>query len=133
MKSLMLVSLLFLSGCTAIDAYLMAGFDSNEYGLVNQIGSAAEANVKNCSDREKMNIVAENLFLKGTEFKNYTVHIPHNEKASQLSVELYKEVEGLRARYANSDKVSATYCKTKLATIKESADTIQQVLGDKPR
>jgi hypothetical protein len=133
MKPLILTGMLFLSGCTAIDAYLMAGFDSNEYGLVNQIGSSAEANIKNCNDRDKMNIVAETMFLKGTEFKNYTLYIPHNEKANHLSLELYKEIEGLRARYSNSDKVSATYCKTKLSTIKESADTIQQVLGDKPR
>lgn len=133
MKQLVLIGVMLLSGCTAMDAYLMAGFDSNEYGLANQIKSISEANIKNCSDREKMTVVAEALYVKGTEFKNYTVHIPHNEKANNLSLELYKEIEGLNERYSKSDKISATYCKTKLATIEESAETIQQVLGDKPR
>ena len=134
MRLLLPLLLLGLSGCTVVDAYLMAKFDTNEYQLVNQIKSVAEANIRNCGDREKMNTVANYLFIKGTEFKNYTVHIPHNEKASLLSLEIYKEIDGLNARYSNLDKkVSETYCKTKLSTIEQSAETIQEVIGDKPR
>lgn len=134
MRLLLPLLLVSLSGCTVVDAYLMAKFDSNEYELVNQIKSTAEANIRNCSDRDKMNTVANDLFIKGTEFKNYTTHIPHNEKASLLSLEIYKEIDGLHARYSNVDKkISDTYCKTKLSTIEQSAETIQEVIGDKPR
>jgi len=129
----MLMLLLPLSGCAVVDAYFMAKFDSNEYQLINQIKSAAEANVQNCNDREKMNHVTEYLFVKGTEFKNYTAQIPHNEKATVLSSEIYKELIGLHNRYADPKKISETYCKTKLSTIEESANTIQEVIGDKPR
>lgn len=134
MRLILPLLLLTLSGCTVIDAYLMAKFDSNEYQLVNQIKSTAETNIKSCGDREKMNTVANYLFIKGTEFKNYTSHIPHNEKASLLSSEIYKEIEGLNARYSNLDKkVSESYCKQKLSMIEQSAETIQEVIGDKPR
>jgi len=133
MKSIILLLLLPLTGCTVVDAYLMAKFDSNEYQLINQIKSTAEANVQNCADRERMNTVAQYLFLKGVEFKNYTAHIPHNEKASVLSAEIFKELEGLNKRYADPKKISETYCKTKLVTIEDSANTIQEVIGDKPR
>jgi hypothetical protein len=133
MKLLIVFLLLSLSGCTVIDAYLMAKFDSNEYQLVNQIKSTAEAHIQDCNDRDTMNRVVEYLFLKGTEFKNYTAHIPHNEKATALSSEIYKELIGLHNRYADPKKISETYCKTKLSTIEESANTIQEVIGDKPR
>lgn len=134
MRLIILLMLSLLSGCTVVNAYLMAKFDANEYQLINQIRSTAEANIRNCNDREKMNTVASDLFIKGTEFKNYTSHIPHNEKTVVLSLEIYKEINGLNARYSNADKkISETYCKTKLSTIEKSAETIQEVIGDKPR
>lgn len=130
----LLIPVIFLlSGCTIVDAYLMAKFDPNEYQLITQIKSVAETGVKNCDNREKMNRVVEYINLKGTEFKNYTFYIPNNKKANELSVDLYKEIDGLNARYAKPDKISTTYCKTKMLTIEQSAETIQEVIGDKPR
>jgi hypothetical protein len=122
-----------LSGCTLVDAYLMAKFDSNEYQLVTHIKSVAEANINTCDNREKMNRVVDHVFLKGTEFKNYTLYIPNNKKATELASDLYKEINGLHIKYATTDKISTTYCKTKLLIIEQSAETIQEVIGDKPR
>ena len=114
-------------------AYFMAKFDSNEYQLINQIKSASEVNINNCDDREKMNNVVEYIYVKGTEFKNYTSDIPHNEKATALSNDLYQMISGLHNRYADPKKISTAYCKTKLSAIEESAKTIHEVIGDKPR
>ena len=133
MRFLIIPLLLVLSGCTVVDAYFMAKFDSNEYQLINQIKSASEVNISNCDDREKMNNVVEYIYVKGTEFKNYTSDIPHNEKATALSSDLYQLITGLHNRYADPKKISPSYCKTKLSAIEESAKTIHEVIGDKPR
>lgn len=133
MRFLLIPLLVVLSGCAVVDAYFMAKFDSNEYQLINQIKSASEVNSSNCDDRERMNNVVEYIYVKGTEFKNYTVDIPHNEKANTLALELYQIITGLHNRYADPKKISATYCKTKLFAIEESAKTIHEVIGDKPR
>ena len=133
MRFLIIPLLLILSGCTVVDAYFMAKFDSNEYQLINQIKSASEVNINNCDDREKMNSVVEYIYVKGTEFKNYTIDIPHNEKATALSSDLYQLITGLHNRYADPKKISPSYCKTKLSAIEESAKTIHEVIGDKPR
>ena len=80
-----------------------------------------------------MNFVVEYIYVKGTEFKNYTVDLPGNEKAKTLASEIYKQIDGLHKRYANPDNISTAYCKTKLSAIEESAKTIHEVIGDKPR
>ena len=42
-----------LSGCALIDAYLMAGYDTTEYALVNRIKTQAELAVDDCKDAVK--------------------------------------------------------------------------------
>lgn len=133
MKKYLLALYLFLPGCAMVDAYFMAHFDPNEYLLVDEIRSVAETSPKLCDDRDKMNKVVSDMFLAATKLKNYAKDIPNNEKTIILTDELYEEVYKLDKRYDNPDKVSKSYCKTKLSIIEKSSETIQQVLGSKPR
>jgi cytochrome c peroxidase len=116
-----------------VDAYFMAHFDPNEYLLVDEIRSVAEVSPKFCDDRDKMNSYVNHMFLTATKLKNYSKNIPDNDKTIILTDELYEEVYKLDKRYDNPDKVSKSYCKMKLSIIEKSSETIQQVMGSKPR
>lgn len=133
MKKYLLALFLFLPGCAMIDAYFMAHFDPNEYLLVDDIRSVAETSPRFCEDRDKMNSVVSQMFLTATKLKNYSKNIPDNEKTIILTDELYEEVYKLDKRYESPDKVSKSYCKMKLSIIEKSSETIQQVMGNKPR
>lgn len=124
---------LSLSGCAMVDAYFMAKFDSNEYLLVDEIRSVAQVNAQRCDNREYMNNVADNLYISTIKLKNYAEYIPNNEKTIPLTQSLLTEVEKLQKRYQNPDKISLAYCKSKLGIIESSAETVQEVIGSKPR
>lgn len=134
MKNLLIsILLLGLSGCAMVDAYFMAGFDSNEYLLVDEIKSVAEVSPAFCEDRNRMNDIVNNMYLTATKLKNYSAFIPRNEKTIPLTESLYDEVYKLNTRYQNPDKIGKAYCKMKLNIIEKSAETIQEVVGSKPR
>ena len=134
MKNLIIgIFLLSLSGCAMIDAYFMANFDSNEYLLVDEVRSVAQTSPQFCDNRDKMNSITDDMYVTATTFKNYTQYIPHNEKTIPLAESLYDEVYKLHTRYQNPDKVGAAYCKMKLNIIEKSAETVQEVIGSKPR
>ena len=134
MRSLLIsILLLGLSGCAMVDAYFMAGFDSNEYLLVDEIKSVAEVSPTFCEDRNRMNDIVNNMYLTATKLKNYSAFIPRNEKTIPLTESLYDEVYKLNTRYQNPDKIGKAYCKMKLNIIEKSAETIQEVVGSKPR
>ena len=132
-KYYLLALLLFLPGCAMIDAYFMAKFDPNEYLLVDEIRSVAETSPRYCEDRQTMEKVVSHLFLSATKLKNYSSNIPDNEKTVVMTDELYEEVYKLDKRYEAPDKISKSYCKMKLSIIEKSSETIQQVMGSKPR
>ena len=133
MKKYLLALLLFLPGCAMVDAYFMAKFDPNEYLLVDEIRSVAETTPRYCEDRQRMEKVVSHLFLSATKLKNYSSNIPDNEKTVVMTDELYEEVYKLDKRYEYPDKISTSYCKMKLSIIEKSSETIQQVMGSKPR
>lgn len=124
---------LLLSGCMAVDAYKMSVFDSNEYQLVNQINSLAEVAAHQCIDPLKIKQVADTMFLRATELKNYTTFKPHNEDATKLSTLLYDQVQGLYNRYNAPEVVNESYCKSKLDVIRSSTITMQTVIGSKSK
>ena len=134
MKNLIVGMLLLgLSGCSMFNAYFMAGFDSNEYLLVDDIRSTAQVSINRCDDRDQMNSIVNGMYLTATKFKNYAQYIPHNEKTIPLTESLYEEVYKLQTRYQSPEKIGKSYCKMKLSIIEKSAETIQEVLGSKPR
>ena len=80
MKKLLLVGLISstLSGCALWDAYMMAGYDTTEYALVNRIKTQAELAIEDCKDAVKSKQNADNLYGTAVELKNFSTNIPRN-------------------------------------------------------
>jgi hypothetical protein len=121
-----------LSGCAVYDAYFMARFDNNEYGLINRIRTEANLGAAKCGKPEVVEEV-DRVWRTTVEFKNYTQSIPHNEEATKMGSELAEIVKGLSDRYHGTEPVSMIYCTTKFSSIERNAVNIQNVIGKKPR
>lgn len=134
MKTLLIItSILLLTGCNTFNSLLVAKYDTNEYELINWIRTTAELSVETCDDNEvsKQNFVT--LYRGSLEFKNYTQYLRRNTDTHELANNLYQIVDQGVDMYASSETVSPAFCELSLAQINESATTIQQVIGDKPR
>lgn len=121
-----------LSGCAIYDAYFMARFDNNEYGLINKIRTEANLGAAKCGKPEVVGEV-DKLYFTTVEFRNYGQSIPHNEEAINMGNELMAIVKEFRDRYHGTEPVSMFYCTTKFSTIERNAVNIQNVVGKKPR
>jgi uncharacterized membrane protein len=130
---LIIVVLLLLSGCSTLNSFLVAKYDTNEYELINWIRTTAELSVETCdnNDVSKQNFVT--LYRGSLEFKNFTQYLRRNADTHELSKDLYQLIDQGVELYATNDQVSQTFCELSLEQIIASAETIQQVLGDKPR
>lgn len=133
MKKLLLISVLLLNGCALTDAYFMARYDTNEYGLINQVKTKALLAQDTCYDTNISKAKVNDLFATTTEFRNFTFHIPRNEEATKIADKLVLLVGESKDLYNKTDKVSEIYCKAKLQQIVRSADVAQSTLGAKPR
>lgn len=134
MKKIVIILAAFsLSGCALFDAYFMAKYDTNEYALVNNIKTKAEVAQADCNDRTKTIDNIDDIYFKALEFKNFTMHIPRNTDATNLSTKLLTLTKDTKEYYAKHDKVSEIFCKSKIQQIVKSAETIQHVIGSKPR
>jgi hypothetical protein len=122
-----------LSGCALIDAYLMAGYDTNEYALVNRIKTQAELSIDDCKDTIKSKQNADNLYVTAVELKNFATNIPRNEDTAKLAGNLVELTKQGKEQYAKNSNVSETFCKLKLQQIGRSAEVAQKVIGKKPR
>ena len=118
MKKIILITAIFLSGCSL----WMANYDSFEYSLVNRVRT--QAIVGDCSSEN-----IKNLYNITLELKNFAQYIPRNDATIGLANQLYVIVDELYKR----EKPSPAYCKAKLNTIAKSAEEIQRVVGSKPR
>ena len=130
-------ALVLLTGCSTLtnlyDAYFMAGYDTNEYGLITKIRTHAELNVGMCDDQAVSKNTFDYLHYKSTEFKNFSQYIPKNENAYKLSEQIVELTKQGKDMYSKSDSVSAGFCKLKLQQISRSAESIQKVIGSKTR
>ncbi len=126
----MIVSLL--TGCAAIDAYLMK-YDPNEYQQIADIRTTAHLSKSSCDNPTQAKQQAEIIANKTLAFKQFVQYLPRNAKVVEASGELDKITQGLKDQYAKSDKVSPTFCKVKFQAIEVSAETMQRTIGDKPR
>lgn len=133
MKKLLLLLIVPLSGCTLVDAYLMAKYDTNEYALVNSVKTKSFIAQEDCNDRAKTLNHVDSIYEKSVEFKNFTFHIPRNQDAQNMSEKLVKLTQDTKDYYKKNEKVSEIFCKARYQQIFRSADTIQQTLGSKPR
>ena len=133
MKKFVLVcAVALLSGCTLLDAYLMK-YDSNEYQQISDIRTTASIAKTQCDNPLISESNATVISNKTLAFVQFTQYQPHNDKVKAASVELDKMAQGLKDQYSKSSKVSPVFCKLKFGGIESSAETIQRVVGDKPR
>jgi len=128
---------LTLSGCGTLqdmyDAYFMAGYDNNEYALVNQIRTESELNINKCTDDLLARTVFVDLYDKSVELKNFSQYVPDNEDAFKLASGLVELSKQGKDAYDKGDKVSPTFCKLKLKSINRASEKAQEVIGKKPR
>jgi hypothetical protein len=111
----------------------VASYDANEYQLINQVRTNAELSKPMCSDSEYSQENLNTIYTNSLELKNYTQYLPNNEATHELAIKLHQIVEDTLALYLTNDQVSQAFCEISLEQITESAETIQQVLGGKPR
>jgi hypothetical protein len=134
MKSILFIAALFLlTGCSTVNSFFVAKYDTNEYELINWIRTSAELSIETCDNMylSKENYVA--LYRSSIEFKNFTQYLRRNQDTYELANNLHQLIDQGVNMYANDNQVSQTFCELSLAQIGESAETIQKVLGDKPR
>lgn len=130
MKKIALVVLVgLLSGCSLLDAYLMAGYDNQEYALVNKVRTTAQLAQKSCDKPIEANDQVKQLIYTSTELKNFTQHIPRNPEAFKMAGQLVELTNQIKF----DEKTSNVFCKMKLQQVERNAEKIQQVLGSKPR
>lgn len=129
------LSIVLLSGCsslqTAYDSYFMAGYDNQEYVLINKIRTTAELAQSDCNDYSKAKVEFTNLQRLNREFKNFTQYIPRNPEAYKMAVQMEDLIDQGSKTY--NDKSSVFFCKAKFQQIERNAEKIQKVLGSKPR
>lgn len=135
MKKLLLIVVILLSGCATIndlmDAYLMK-YDNNEYKLITEIRTKAGTAKDKCSDSAESKRVAKELAYTSSFLMHYAEHLPHNKPMQKATIELNDMVKGLADRY-DAGTVSPVFCKIKFKNIEDSANTMQQSEGSKPR
>lgn len=132
MKKILLLPILLLAGCgTMLDSYLMK-YDPNEYLMITGIRTSAHQFKESCTDAAQSKTNAAHLNTQTTLFKNYVQYLPHNDKVINASKDLDKIAEGLNSQYQKGS-VSLAFCKIKFESIEKSAETMQKVIGDKPR
>lgn len=129
LKLLLLSSVILLSGCSLLDAYLMAGYDNQEYSLINKIRTKAGLSIEDCSsiDTTKSNILQ--LKALGKEYQNFAQHIPRNEESYKMAGEMTKLIGDIKIDQGSS----VVFCKMKFQQVERSAEKIQKVLGSKPQ
>ena len=122
-----------LPGCAVWDAYFMAGYDNVEYALVNKVRTFSELAIEDCDNEEKTKANVARIHGYAVELKNFTQYIPDNEDANKLGNNLFQLTSQTKDHYAKNTNVSQSFCKLKLQQINRNAETIQKVIGSKPR
>jgi hypothetical protein len=135
MKRLLIaLSVVALNGCALYDAYMMTGFDPNEYRIITEIRTDAGVYKEQCDVAETSRMNAMAMSHKTMLFQNYESQIPRNSNGINASRELNKIAQGLKDRYNDKNApVNVTFCKLKFTSIENSAETIQHVVGKRPR
>lgn len=133
MKKLLLILIIPLTGCTLVDAYLMAKYDTNEYALINEVTVKSQLAQDDCKDYDKSKTNSKTVYESSLSFSKFTMYIPRNEDATKMSQKLLLLTKGTKEYYDTHDKVSEFFCKSKFQQINKSAEEIQSVLARKPR
>ena len=134
LKLLLLSSAIaILPGCAVWDAYWLAGYDNQEYALINKIRTVSEYSVEECKDPVLSEKTFVSLYRTAVEFKNFTQYIPDNPDAFKLARNMVDLTKQGKEMYEKETPPSEAFCKLKLKSINRAAETTQQVLGKKAR
>lgn len=139
MKKLLLIPIvLLLTGCAPLltklyESYFLAPYDNVEYALVNKIRTMAYLAEPNCANKKQIQSDLEGMYFISVEAKNFSQYLPDNKDSTKLTVDLSTLVKGAFDHYEKNEKVSEAYCKAKMKQIYSNAETIQKVIGTKPR
>ena len=121
-----------LSGCTLLDAYLLAHYDSNEYAAITAVRAQAAQFKEECAqDTAASN--AHAIAASAQYFEYYSQHIPRNTDGVKAATAINEMAQGLRKQYDTNNKVSVAFCKIKYGAIESSAQITQQTIGQRPR
>ena len=134
-KILVLLAIVSLTGCSTVDmlkeTFLMK-YDTNEYAQISAIRTTAELSKESCNKPEESKVNATTLTHQTALFKNHTEFLPYNSKVIAAAGELDKIATGLLTQYQKG-AVSTTFCKIKFGSVAQSAETMQKIIGAKPR
>jgi len=133
MKRLILLLFPILTSCAAVDAMLMSKFDPSEYRMITEIRANAQMFKTECDNYLLSKPNAIEMANQTNLFMLYSEHIPRNTDSYNASKSLNEIAQGLSEKYVKGDKVSPMFCKLKFEGIEHSADTMQHVLGNRPR
>jgi len=131
-KLLLILAVSLLPGCALIDSYLTK-YDTNEYRIITEIRSEAAEYKAECGNPIISNPNAIAMANKTQLFVNYSQYQPYNTPVQKSSVELNKIAQGLKEQYAKGTTVSPMFCKIKFESIEKSAESMQKIIGNKPR
>jgi len=133
MKLFTILFALLLSSCAAYDAVVMTNFDANEYQMITKIRVDSSHFKNSCDDPTASRANATTLAQETELFAAYSEHLPHNGDGYRAAQELDAMAQGLGKQYQTSSTVSTLFCKLKFEGVEHSANTIQHVLGKRPR
>jgi hypothetical protein len=128
-----LLSVLVLNGCAVYDAYMMTGFDNNEYLLITQIRVDASTYKTQCDNPILAPQNALAISSRTHLFEGYSEKIPRNVNGLAAAKKLNDIARGLSLAYSGNPQPSVMYCKLKYTSIENSAAIIQHVVGARPR
>jgi hypothetical protein len=134
MKKLLLIAVvILLQGCALIDAYLMTGYDPSEYRIITEIRSDAQGYKADCANPLTSSVNAVAMADKTRMFTMYSQYVPSNANVQKAASELNAIAQGLAEQYKKNTTVSPMFCKIKFESIEHSAETMQKVIGTRPR
>jgi hypothetical protein len=132
-RLLLSIFLLSLNGCAVYDAVLMTKYDPNEYLLISEIRVDARHYATACTNPIMSHPNAIAMANKTELFEVYSEKLPRNGDGIKAATALNEIAQGLVKQYDSSSTVSPFFCKLKFEGIEHSAETIQHVLGNRPR
>lgn len=121
-----------MSGCSAVNYFTMARFDSVEYMLANAVTAAAAVGESDCGTN-KAKKSSRHAWESAVELSYYTVQRKNNQQAAAISQEILSQTAELYQRYQEQDSVSKSYCEIKFSNIKKNSVLLQSALGNKPK
>ena len=132
-QALVVLLAVTLNGCALYDAYMMTGYDSNEYRIIAEIRTNAYNYKQQCANQLMSESNAILISDKTQLFEFYSEQIPRNDNGVRASKNLNAIAQGLKTQYQTNPAVSPLFCKLKFASIENSAAVIQHVVGRRPR